>query len=455
VTTVVQLAGVAALAAVGWPLVGALAAGARGLVERVSLAIWLGYAPLTLTLFLVGLVVPYGRATAILCVLVAAGATVLVRVRLGATADVPAPMAADALVSPRADRLIALAAGAATLVLLAQPVVLAVRGLPVAYDFYAIWGFDAKVFFVRGTPAFVHGFNHAYYPAAAPFHHLFLDLLAGRASSGLQLLPSALEFAALVGVTRYLARRLGAPPALGSLVGLLVCAGASATIFSALSGYGDLPLTAGLTVAAGAGVIWLRGDDRALLLSAAGAALAAWSKFEGLPSVLLVLAAVLAGAHALGRGELRRAAATWLAVVAAAIVPWWAFVASEGVGGGREHVSRLYLEPGFILSNVGRVLVRPGDFALWWPLMLGLLALTAPAWWRAGAATRTLVLLTLAELVAVLSAYVVSSHAGSVQDVRATAPRLYVHWMPTVALAVACGVAAAVRAPREPPGRTN
>ena len=78
-TTAVQLAGVVALAAVGWPLVGALAGGARGPSSASRSRSGSATRPLTLALFLLGLVVPYGRATALAALLVAVAATAVVR----------------------------------------------------------------------------------------------------------------------------------------------------------------------------------------------------------------------------------------------------------------------------------------------------------------------------------------------------------------------------------------
>jgi hypothetical protein len=156
----------------------------------------------------------------------------------------------------------------------------------------------------------------------------------------------------------------------------------------AASGYADVPLALFAFSGALYLALWLEsGARRDLVLGVVLAALAAWTKREGL-LVWAVLGAGIAGSFLLGRTarEARRALALHVVVGAVVFGPWLASIARApalprdfappGVGLTLERAARL---PG-LASLVGRELADPSHWAILWPVFpLSLLAARRPA----------------------------------------------------------------------------
>jgi hypothetical protein len=422
-------------------------------IDRAALSLWLGFAGVTLSLLLVGLVVPYSRIAAgtawLLTVLVGIG----VRRAIGPCRAPPAAVA-EPLFPPRAGVVIERAALALVGIVLLQVLLLGLETYISSYDFFGIWGLHTKLFFLT------HGVDfdglrlaHAYYPAASSMGHLWYDLWLGRIGDRYLSLPLAAEAAALVLVTRLLLHRLGVQAPLAAALTFFLCAGSVGFLFSALSGYGDLPMAAGLVVAIGAGAAWLRpearGGGRWLALSGVGGGLAVWSKFEGLPSVALIAVALAIAWYLRGRriADLL-AVAGWVGLVALFAAPWYILTLVRHFGFSNEHVSGFYFHPFWILRHVGAALSDPATWGVWWVGAIALLIATAPAWLYAPLWRCWLGVLIAVELVVVMVAYVITVHAGRADDVTVTAPRLYFHLMPALVLALGCGLQAGLTTQR-------
>jgi hypothetical protein len=421
-----------------------------GLVERVALSLWLGFAGVTLSLLLIGFVVDFSRGAAAAAGVLTFAAGVAARRMLGPPPSSPREPPVAGLFTPGIDRLIEWAAIAGVAVVVLQLLLTSAESYIFTYDFFATWGLDTKLFFLRHAVDFSGlRLSRAYYPAAAPMGHLWFDLWLGKLGDRYLSVPLAVEASALVVLTRLMLVRLGVGRALAAALTFFFCAGSGAFLFSAISGYGDLPIAAGLSIAVGAAAVWLRsGDVRWLSLSGVGSGLAVWSKYEGLPSVGLIAVALVVAWYAQGRhASDLRALAGWVGVVLLFSVPWYALVWFRHLGAGN-HAGG-YFHPYWIVKHVTRALLEPSDWGVWWAGAIALALATAPLWLRGPLWARWLGLLVGVELVAVLSAYAVAAHPAAsghvyVGQVSVPVPRLYFHWMVSLVLVVGTGLQAAL-----------
>jgi hypothetical protein len=140
----------------------------------------------------------------------------------------------------------------------------------------------------------------------------------------------------------------------------------------------------------------------------------------------------------------------WLLWFAAFVVPWQLFQRIHDIPPNRAHFKRLFLDPVWIVSHVAETLADTAHWGLFWPLCLGLIALTVPLWWRTD--VRLLAAVTLPNVVLTLGAYVTHYRAGEADSVEATAHRLYLHIAPSLAVLAVAGATVALvrRRGREP-----
>jgi hypothetical protein len=204
------------------------------------------------------------------------------------------------------------------------------------------------------------------------------------------------------------------------------------------TGQADLPLTASLSLATLAVWQWQRAPARSWLVQAAiFAAAAALAKFEGLPRVGVLVAAVLL------EGALQRQPRFWrpappllIAGVAAGLV-WAAFELTHAIAANGEHVGPLQpLALGGVLLALLAVFggVRTGGGVL----------VAALAWLVAAPALRRppLRLLTWVvalQLLATLIAFLVSTPSPEL-EVRTSATRLVEQWLPVALFAAGVGL---------------
>ena len=236
------------------------------------------------------------------------------------------------------------------------------------------------------------------------------------------------------------------PPAGAALAVALAVATPQFTVLMT-DGLADLVLAAYVTVCALAAYRWLEnGGSEWASLSGFAAGAAAWTKLEGALSCLVILAAVL-----LVRRSLRTPGlGVWLAWLAVFTLPWQLYQRIHGIPLNRSHFATLYLDLPWIVRHVSETLAETAHWGVFWPLTLGLVALTTPFWWPTR--YRLLAAVTLPNLVLTLGAYMTHYRAGEADSVEATAHRLYLHVAPGVAVLAAVGATLALgvlRAGRE------
>ena len=131
-------------------------------------------------------------------------------------------------------------------------------------------------------------------------------------------------------------------------------------------------------------------------------------------------------------------------------LPWQLYQRIHDIPANRSHFATLYLDLPWIVRHVSQTLVETAHWGVFWPLTLGVVALTAPFWWPTR--FRMLAAVTLPNLILTLGAYMTHYRAGQADSVEATAHRLYLHVAPGVAVMAAVGATLAfgvLRAPRE------
>ena len=236
--------------------------------------------------------------------------------------------------------------------------------------------------------------SHPHYPLLLPFTEYWLYSWLGRIDQSVAKLIFPLFYLSLAGifaggVRRVAGRRVSMVGviALGFLPPLTLISGAA-------SGYADVPLAAGLAGAVLFTLIGLSSGNRdAIFLGAALSAAVVWTKSEG----LMLAAAVAAAGLVVDR---RRAIVLlWLPLTAA--VPWIIFQQMYGQTAGGDFQQ---MTPMLIIQNAGQIagklptiltmfareLVRPGHWALIWPIFFCLAASMVMALQRSNGADKFL-----------------------------------------------------------------
>jgi hypothetical protein len=266
--------------------------------------------------------------------------------------------------------------------------------------------------------------SHPHYPLLVPFTEFWIYSWLGRVDQTAVKVIFPMFYLSLAGAfagaVRRIAGRRGAMLgviALGLLPPLTLLPGAA-------SGYADVPLAAGLAGAVLFALIGLTSGNRdTIVLGAALSAAVVWTKSEG---VMLAAAIAVAGV-AIGRG--RAVILVWLP--AAAAIPWLAFQHIYGQPGADfRPVAPLLLVAKLpeIVAMFARELLRPGHWALIWPVFF--LTTAAMAFRRSSAADRFLA----AAVVIPLSVYPLVYAFSAWPDVRdhmgSSLPRIMVPLAP-------------------------
>ena len=295
------------------------------------------------------------------------------------------------------------------------------------WDFWAIWGLKARVFFEHGGIdwRFLESrwnlFVHPDYPLLVPFAYDFAALVNGGWSDRwLGVLFVAWAVAFLL-VARELAGREVAPLA-AALAGVVM----SSAAISMFVGLAEGALIAYL----GAGVLFIR---RALLFDDTAAwrhgaillGLAACTKNEGLAMIVSVAIAVAIV-------DVRRVVRLWPAVAIA--LPWLVLRALHRLptdiitGSFAEHTAARASEAGTIFQLLAKTTYPPW---LWAAILLGLLVLPAAA----RARERFVLLATLVQLLVYIAVYFATPH-DIVWHIRTSWTRLTMQVAPPLAFAV-------------------
>jgi Glycosyltransferase family 87 len=306
------------------------------------------------------------------------------------------------------------------------------------WDAFSHWGLRAQAYALAGTLVDAHS-EHEYYPPLVPLLEAWLYLHRGAVSIDLGKTVSALlgsAFALCLAWHLRLSLRL---PWLAPWLGTAIVVAATALLESFWTGQADLALTAYLTLATLALVQWQRDQRNPWLMQAAlfGAG-AALSKFEGLPRVGVVVAALLVEALLTRRWAGYFGAAVLLVGSAGcASLLWTAVAATHGITPNAEHFGQFQPQAiGGVLVTLGAVLggVRTGGGVL----------VACLAWIVAGrrmfsGRLRLVSLVVLGELLATLLAFLLSSASPEI-EVQTSATRLFEQFLPLALFAGAVGL---------------
>ncbi len=285
---------------------------------------------------------------------------------------------------------------------------------------------------------------HLFYPLEVSNTNGAVLLVLGHVNDAVLRLPAALFAVALVLVMWWLLRLVMLPAAAAAAIALAVMTPEFATLMT--NGLADLVLASYVTVCVLGAYLWLLdGGSRYAALSGFAAGAAAWTKLEGTVACAAVLVAVLL----VRRAWRTPGVGVWLRWFAIFIVPWQIFQRIHDIPANRSHFKTIYLHPIWIVDHVARTLSETAHWGLFWPLVLGLIALTLPLWWHTP--LRMMAALTLPNVVLTLGAYVTHYRAGQADSVEATAHRLYLHIAPSLAVMAVMGATVALGALRERP----
>jgi hypothetical protein len=315
-----------------------------------------------------------------------------------------------------------------------------------AWDAIAIWGFKARVFYLKGAVNLCGFEAHNYYPNLVPLLVSYLYLWLGQVNDYLVKLVFPLWGAAFLAMLYGMLKRLGLTRTLALGV----------TTFFALNGitfithlhivYADLGMTYFALGAAGFMYLWLAGDapPRTLPLAALCFAGLAWSKFEGPPlAATILLAAVLTllwlRPPRLGR---RLVSLIWpVAGLLLGYLPWKLFALSQGIETGSDHILGFYWTQLFqAIPALGLGLINPTLFGILWPTALLALVLSGKKFFTSP--SLFLALFLGGNFLAILLAYAVAPTSPFEFHLylRATLDRLLLHLAPMAALMIGEGL---------------
>ncbi len=315
-----------------------------------------------------------------------------------------------------------------------------------AWDAIAIWGFKAKVLYVRETID-LSGFEaHNYYPNLVPLLLTYLYLWLGQVNDHLVKLVFPLWGGVFLMMLGVMLRRLGLnrTQALGTITFFAVN---GITLITHLHiAYADLALTYFTLGGAGLIYLWLTGaaPPRTLPLAALFFAGITWSKFEGAPLAGTILLAAGLTLVWLRPPHLTRrlGSLAWPFLgMFLGYLPWRLFMASQGIETGSDHILGFYLQQLFqAVPALLIALINPTLFGILWPtaalalIFSGKKMLTTPRLFMA--------LFLGGNFLAILLAYAVAptSPFEFPMYLRATLDRLLLHLTPVATLLVGEGV---------------
>jgi hypothetical protein len=419
--------------AAGWPWAEVLAGRRPTPVARAGLGYLIGGALVTLGMLLEAFAhVPLTRAAVLAAIAGWWGVGEVVRRRHSRTGSDAAAPGRIALAAP------ALAVAVAGLAYMLLEVFRSggVNGT----DFISFWGRKGLAVF------FEHNLNfsklhdvHTYYPLE--ISNLFggVYLLLGHVNDEVIRLPLTLFAVSLAVVTWWMCRLVMSPALAALAVALPITAPRSADLV--VSGSADFAMAAYVTVAVMACLLWVLHDDpRWAPLAGMASGAASWCKVEGAVTCAVLLVTVMV----LRRSVRVRGVVPWLAWFGAFVLPWMVFRRLHDIHAGPHQFSETNFNLLWIVTHVSSKLARVSAWGGFWVLCVLVIVLTVPLWWRTH--WKLLAALTVPNLVLTLGAYVVTYDAGSDRAVAVTAPRLYMHLAPSVAIMAAAAVGVAWQA---------
>jgi hypothetical protein len=289
------------------------------------------------------------------------------------------------------------------------------------WDAYSHWGLRAQAYALAGTIVDAHS-EHEYYPPLVPLLEAWLYLHRGGIFIDLGKTIWALLGSAFAVCLAWHLRLSLRTPSLAAVCAAGIVLATPALLEGFWTGQADLALTVFLSLATLAIVQWQSSSSRQWLVQAAiFSAAAALTKFEGFPRAGVLATAVVLEA-VLVRSRKTAVAAVVLGIAASlATLLWTAFELTRGITPNAEHIGQFQpLALGSVLIALAAVFggVRAG----------GGLAVAALAWALAGRQLlcpplRLLSLVVLAQLLATLAAFLLSSTSPDI-EVRTSATRL-------------------------------
>jgi hypothetical protein len=306
------------------------------------------------------------------------------------------------------------------------------------WDAFSHWGLRAQAYALAGTIVDAHS-EHEYYPPLVPLLEAWLYVHRGTVAIDLGKAVSALIGSAFAICLAWHLRLSLRQVWLAPWFGTAIVVAATALLENFWTGQADLALTAYFTLATLALVQWQRTPSRAWLLQVAllGAA-ASLTKFEGLPRLGIVAAALCVEAVLTRRWAANAVPALVLLVAGgAALLLWTVFEVTHGITANAEHLGPFQpLAIGGVLVSLVAVLggVRTG----------GGVVVAVLAWLVAGRRMfserlRLLSLIVLGELAATVLAFLLSSASPDI-EVRTSATRLIEQCLPLALFAGAIGL---------------
>ena len=408
-------------------------------LARLGLAYLIGSAFVTLGMLMAALAgLAVTRLTVLACIGITAASGWFGTSRAGATSRAPEPGVETFARLIVGLVIVALAIGTAFAFLLG----------PVEHvDFLRAWGLKGRAVFVHHSLDF-DGVDRRFrfYPLEISNLYAAVYLLAGTANDTVVRLPLAMFGCATAAVMWWL-MRLMLPP-LAAAVGLGLAVLTPTFVMSMTVGLADLAVAAYVTLVALTAYLWIRdGTQSWAMLCGIGAGAAGWTKFDGIPTALIVVLGVLVAMRTFRPPGLP----TWVFWFLLFVVPWQVYQRIHHIAPARAHFHQIYLDIPWIGAHVSTGLLGITQWGVFWPLTIGTIICTAPLWWYTR--YRSLALVTLPNVVLTAAAYVTQHRAGQSETVTATVHRLYLHIEPSVAAMAAAAAYEAFEYARNSPPR--
>jgi hypothetical protein len=316
------------------------------------------------------------------------------------------------------------------------------------WDAFSHWGLKAQAFALQGSIVDART-THEYYPPLVPLLEAWLYLHRGAVSIDAGKTVWPIIGAAFAVCLAWHLRLVLQARWLAPFVAAAIVLSSTQLLESFWTGQADLALTTYLSLATLAAFQYLRQPDRTWLVQVAifGAA-AALSKYEGLPRVGVVIAA-LAVEWLLSRRALAVSAALALLLGAAiGILPWLAFRAMRAILATSEHISEF--QPQAIVAVLSAMAASLGGVRTGGALLVVTLGWLAAGRRLVEPPLRLLALVVVGQLAATLLAFLISETSPALQA-QTSATRLLEQFMPIALFVAAVGLECALKpTPSEP-----
>lgn len=320
-------------------------------------------------------------------------------------------------------------------------------GVPEAgWDAFSHWGLRAQAFADAGSLVNAHS-EHEYYPPAVPLLEAWLYAHLGHVSIDLAKTVWAVVGSAFVVCLGWHARLALRPAWLAPYVAIGILLGSTGVLEGFWTGQADLALTACLCLATLS--VWQCQQTYArewLVQAGVFAAAAALIKFEGLPRVAVLAAAVLLDGLLSRRCRWRPAFLSVLLPALSAAVLWTTFELGHGIPPNGEHLG------GFQPLAIGAVLVALvaafGGLRTGGGIVVAIVAWAASTRDLFSPRIRLLTLVVVGQALATLLAFLISATAPDV-EVATSATRLVSQFLPLALFVGALGLADLARAGRD------